>query len=405
MPRQSSTLPDFSNLVLANRFRLLYELGQGSYAKVYKALDLHSSPRTYYAIKCLARFDTGSNRQISQAREFSLHRSVLDQTDADSFAASTSSSSSHHIIQLYDTFSDGLYVYAILQYCPGGDLFSAITTSGTYYRNDEAVRTTFLQVIDGLAKCHDRGVFHRDIKPENILLGKDGRKVFLFDFGLSTNEEWTNEGGCGSRPYMAPENVAGVKHYSSRANDIWALGVVLINLITTRYGWSCAHATDLGFRAYLHDTNYLLKLLPISHEANDVLKQILCIDPSRRIRLSLLREKILNVQSFYLSEEELERAPRLVQEAAADQATQANLAMAERLFSSSSSCSDGGEVEEAVTPETRPGDGAGNQVGMLPPGEDIPELDITEAYALEQGKAPLGYGLESVKSKLVHIIV
>jgi serine/threonine protein kinase len=66
------------------------------------------------------------------------------------------------------------------------------------------VKRIYIQIIDGLQFCHDRGIFHRDIKPENILCSEDGRQVKLADFGLSTRNGASSEYGCGSCYYMSP---------------------------------------------------------------------------------------------------------------------------------------------------------------------------------------------------------
>lgn len=86
--------------------------------------------------------------------------------------------------------------------------------------------------------------------------------------------------------------------YATAPNDVWALGVILINLATGRNPWKQASLKDDAFRAYLTDPDFLLSILPISRELNRILKRIFCIDPMRRITLPELKEKIRNCKYF-----------------------------------------------------------------------------------------------------------
>jgi serine/threonine protein kinase/tetratricopeptide (TPR) repeat protein len=91
-----------------------------------------------------------------------------------------------------------------------------------------------IQVAQGLAAAHDRGVIHRDIKPSNLLITSDGR-VKILDFGVAklSDAALTRPGETlGTLAYMSPEQLAGGD--VDTRTDLWSLGVVLHEMLTGR---------------------------------------------------------------------------------------------------------------------------------------------------------------------------
>jgi serine/threonine-protein kinase len=91
------------------------------------------------------------------------------------------------------------------------------------------------QLASALAAAHSAGIVHRDLKPENVMVLPDGR-VKLLDFGLARRldaQALTEEGtAMGTAAYMAPEQLQGQR--TGTAADLWALGVVLHEMLTGR---------------------------------------------------------------------------------------------------------------------------------------------------------------------------
>ncbi|KAJ2964221.1 hypothetical protein NQZ79_g827 [Umbelopsis isabellina] len=88
------------------------------------------------------------------------------------------------------------------------------------------------------------------------------------------------------------------KPYKSAPNDIWSLGVILINLTAGRNPWKQANVKDETFHTYLQDPDFLLSILPITTELNEIIKRIFCANPEKRIRLHELRRRIAGCRHF-----------------------------------------------------------------------------------------------------------
>jgi tetratricopeptide (TPR) repeat protein len=110
--------------------------------------------------------------------------------------------------------------------------------SGSYV---EAVLGVGACLADGLAHAHERGILHRDLKPANVLLTDEGVPMLL-DFNLSedTKQPHTTSAGSmgGTLPYVAPEHLeafAGKPRTLDGRADVYALGVILFELLTLRH--------------------------------------------------------------------------------------------------------------------------------------------------------------------------
>lgn len=86
--------------------------------------------------------------------------------------------------------------------------------------------------------------------------------------------------------------------YLSGPNDIWSLGIILVNLTCGRNPWKRASVEDSTFRAYLKNPKFLSTILPLTPELDSILRRIFECDPRRRIQIPELRNLILRCPKF-----------------------------------------------------------------------------------------------------------
>ncbi|OBT89306.1 RAN protein kinase [Pseudogymnoascus sp. 03VT05] len=299
-PPPASTFDQAQFFDASQRLQFLHTLGSGAYGVVHLAKDVRTGIQ--YAVKVLNKFNANglpldARQQHFQQTEMQLHYEV---------------SAHPNIVSLLRILDVADCTYVVMEYCPEGDLFLNITERGRYVGNDLAAKTVFLQILDAVAHCHRLGVYHRDLKPENILVSDGGSQVKLADFGLATTDSFSSDFGCGSTFYMSPEcqdQSSGMPFYACAPNDIWSLGVILVNLTCGRNPWKSASTKDSTFRAYLADRQFLKSILPLSDELNEILNMVFEIDPSRRISLAELRHRVATCGSMISDASDTSTAP------------------------------------------------------------------------------------------------
>ncbi|MBA3727303.1 MAG: serine/threonine protein kinase [Armatimonadetes bacterium] len=181
-------------------------------------------------------YDPAMNRRVA-LKELAVPGGATDKQRQERLArfrreAKAAGSLAHpNIVTIYEVGEDHGRAYIAMEYLEGRTLRQQLDVDGSLGQ-DEAVRIV-LEVLDGLAYAHEKGVVHRDIKPDNIQLLPD-KRVKITDFGIARlmfEPSLTVDGQVfGTPSYMSPEQVVG-RDVDART-DVWGCGVLMYEAIS-----------------------------------------------------------------------------------------------------------------------------------------------------------------------------
>merc|ERR1711892_1425683 len=133
------------------------------------------------------------------------------------------------VIKLLDYFVTTDSFYIVMERFASKDLFDFISEQGPL--PEALARELFMQLVDTVSECHDKGVVHRDIKDENILIDINTFKTKLIDFGSGTHlEKEVYQEFKGTRVYSPPEWINSGT-YTAEALTVWSLGILLYDMV------------------------------------------------------------------------------------------------------------------------------------------------------------------------------
>lgn len=146
------------------------------------------------------------------------------------------------------------------------------------------------QIVSAIAHAHARGVVHGDLKSSNVMVGPRGH-VTILDFGLAvrcggaapgdgmeTTQASPATGAAGTVPYMAPEIIRG--EAPTVASDIWALGVLLFEMLSGRRPFAGKTPYELASNILINQRTRMESL--VQGPIRDVIDRCLAIDPAGR---------------------------------------------------------------------------------------------------------------------------
>lgn len=203
-----------SEKILAERYRLVEQIGVGGMAIVYRAIDQR----------------TGHNVAVKVLRpEFNQDAEFVSRFQREAEAASKMTH--HNIVNLLDVGMDGDNRYLVMEYVQGKTLKELIKEKGRL--SPQVAAQITIRILSALQHAHQNGIIHRDIKPQNILVHADGH-IKVSDFGIArmANSSTLTKGDSvmGSVHYFSPEQASG--QVAGVTSDLYSVGVVMYEMLT-----------------------------------------------------------------------------------------------------------------------------------------------------------------------------
>lgn len=197
-------------------YRVVAPLGEGGMAAVYKAYQ--AGMDRYVALKILPR---ELAKDAGFVARFSREARLITKLEHP------------NILPVYDFGDAEGFTYLAMRFVQGGTLADLMERGALQVSH---ICNIVSQVGTALDYAHSSGIFHRDVKPSNILIDPAGN-CLLTDFGIAkmveSSIQLTQTGGIlGTPAYMSPEQ--GLGRPLDGRSDIYALGVVLYELVTGR---------------------------------------------------------------------------------------------------------------------------------------------------------------------------
>jgi serine/threonine protein kinase len=201
------------NYSIQDDFKIGASLGEGSFATVYRALNLETG--VTFAVKMVPKSVITNERRIRMMlNEVRIQRRL------------------HHpnIVSLYRVYEDTTHISYVVDYIPGKSLIDIVWEKRKL--PEDYCAHVIYALLRALEYLKQNRIMHRDIKLENIMITPD-KTVKLIDFGLAVEVvDGKVTGKCGSPGYCPPEMLL-LDQYDERG-DMFGLGVVLYIMMSGR---------------------------------------------------------------------------------------------------------------------------------------------------------------------------
>ena len=193
-----------------SHFELSKTVGMGSFGRV--RLCRYKKTGKVYVMKILKKYEIIKQKQVDHLYSEYKILSIMNHP---------------FIVELKGAYvKDPKYLYLIMEYVPGGELFSLLRSNQTFPLSQAKFYVAHIVTI--FSYLHERNIIYRDLKPENILITKSGY-LKLTDFGFAKKVVGKTYTLCGTPEYLAPEIILNKGH--SFPVDWWTMGILLYEML------------------------------------------------------------------------------------------------------------------------------------------------------------------------------
>ena len=244
-----------------DHFALLEVIGKGSYAKVLLVEQIQTGE--LFAMKVLKKENVEKRNAVQHVKN---ERHILSEIDHP------------FVIKFRGCFQDPTRLYFLLEYCPGGDLYSLLFKVRRF--NEFQTRFYAAQIVLALEHLHNQDIVYRDLKPENVLIDEKGY-IRITDFGLSRTGVKDASGArsiCGTPEYLAPEIVLRLEY--GKAVDWWTLGSIIYEMLVGAPPFYVESRPELFERIKFDNPKFPSNL---SQNARNLIECLLKKDPAKRL--------------------------------------------------------------------------------------------------------------------------
>ncbi|XP_072102134.1 ribosomal protein S6 kinase alpha-5-like isoform X2 [Mobula birostris] len=203
-----------------------------------------------------------------------------------------------NIVKLAEVFQDQFHAFLVMELLRGGELLERIRRR-KHFSELEASQT-MRSLVSAVSHMHDAGVVHRDLKPENLLFADetDNAPIKIIDFGFARVRQPDSQPlqtPCFTLEYAAPELLK--QDGYDESCDLWSLGVILYTMLSgqvpfqsSRKGMSSTSAAEIMRKIKGGDFSFHGEAWKnVSEGAKDIVRGLLTVEPSKRLKMSDLR--------------------------------------------------------------------------------------------------------------------
>ena len=259
--------------VVANRYRLVEQLGRGGMGTVWLGRDLYLERDV--AIKLMTEETTASADLRQRFRREAKAAAALN---------------SKHVVEIYDHGVDDRTPYIVMERLEGEDLRSRLKRVGVMGLPE--VTEIITQAGKALQRAQKAGIVHRDLKPANLFIAKvDNEEIVkVLDFGVAKHTRDSDDSHAtktgvvlGSPPYMSPEQARG-RELDHRA-DLWSLGAIAYRALTGHIPFSGDSDGDIIVKICTEAPEPVSTYVPaFGPELDALFERVFARDPDQRFQ-------------------------------------------------------------------------------------------------------------------------